>query len=154
MHITELLDHFMFQGPNGSHSCLVFPVMGPRVIGLLHDHIPGGGTLIHKSKRFSLQAARQILLQALMGLQYLHQRDIVHGDFHAGNWLLELHDLNKASEEELSQDPRRISAPVRRLDGTQNAQDLRHLTLDEPLYRWIETGNNLCVRIADFGNGA
>ena len=130
-----------------------FLAMGPRVIGLLRDHIPGKGTLLGKSKRFSIPAARQILLQVLMGLDYLHSKNIAHGDFHAGNWLLELQDINELSEEDLSQDLDKISAPVRRLDGKQNARDPRYLTLDEPLYRWIATGANLCVRIADLGNG-
>ena len=143
----------MLRGPNGSHSCLVFPPMGPSVIGLLHDHIPGEGTHLRKLKRFSIPAARQILLQALVGLDYLHSKNIVHGDFHPGNWLLELQDINELSEEDSSQDPDKISAPVRRLDGKQNAGDPRHLTLNEPLFRWIATGANLCVRIADLGNG-
>ena len=143
----------MLHGPNGSHSCLIFPAMGPRVIGLLHDHIPGEDTLLRTSKRFSIPAARQILLQALVGLDYLHGKNIVHGDFHAGNWLLELQDINELSEEDLSQGPDKISAPVRRLDGKQDAGDPRCLTLNEPLFRWIATGANLCVMIADLGNG-
>ena len=128
--------------------------MGPRVIGLLHDRIPGEDPFLRTSKRFSIPAARQILLQALVGLDYLHGKNIVHGDFHAGNWLLDLQNINELSEEDLSQDPDKISAPVRRLDGKQNAGDPRYLTLDEPLFRWIATGANWCVRIADLGNGA
>jgi hypothetical protein len=31
------------------HSCLVFPAMGPMVIGLLHDPIPGNGSFHGKS---------------------------------------------------------------------------------------------------------
>jgi serine/threonine-protein kinase SRPK3 len=153
MHVIQLIDHFTIHGPNGTHSCLVFPAMGPRVIGLLHDPIPGNGSLHGKSKRFSLPAARQILLQAATGLDYLHNKSIVHGDFHVGNWLLELQDLDELLDKDLSQDPKNVSAPVRRLDGKQSAGHPRYLTLSEPLYEWIATGANLCVRIADLGNG-
>jgi len=154
MHVIQLIDHFTIHGPNGSHSCLVFPAMGPRVIGLLHDPIPGRSSdFYEKPKRFSLPVARRILLQALTGLDYLHNRGIVHGDFHAGNWLFELQDINELSDKDLSQDPRNTSVPVRRLEGKQNAGDPQHLTLNEPLYEWIATGAKLCVRVADLGNG-
>jgi serine/threonine protein kinase len=89
-----------------------------------------------------MPAARQILLQALIGLDHLHRQNIVHGDFHAGNSLLELQDINQLSDKDISQDPKKISEPVRRLDGEKNAGDPRHLTRNDPLYQWIATGPN------------
>ena len=152
-YVIQLMNHFNIHGPNGSHSCLVFPAMGPTVISLLHDHIPGSGSVLENWVRFPLPVARRILLQALNGLDYLHSRGIVHGDFHAGNWLFELQDIDKLSEKRLSQDPRNASIPVRRLEGKQSAGDPRYLTVCEPLYEWIATGANLGIKIADLGNG-
>lgn len=40
----------------------------------------------------SISAARQIILQALTGLDHLHGQRIVHGDFYGVTWVLELQD--------------------------------------------------------------
>jgi serine/threonine-protein kinase SRPK3 len=155
-HVVELIDHFTIQGPNGSHSCLVFPALGPSIIDVLHLS-PSAGigaeADFDKSTRLSISAARKILLQALMGLDHLHRQNIIHGDFHGGNWLLELQDINRLSDTDIAQYPKKISEPVRRLDGKENTGDPRHLTRNDPLYKWIATGPDLGVRIVDLGSG-
>ena len=37
-HITRLLDHFVHKGPNGSHDCLVFPLLGPSTSTLINPY--------------------------------------------------------------------------------------------------------------------
>lgn len=36
-HITRLLTSFVHQGPNGSHTCLVFPLLGPSALNIVDD---------------------------------------------------------------------------------------------------------------------
>ena len=41
VHVIHLIDHFVVQGPNSSHSCLVFRKLGPSIYDVL-DPIPDG----------------------------------------------------------------------------------------------------------------
>ena len=66
-YIALPLDHFYIMGPNGSHLCLVLPVLGPRIPVIWH-------TLPEPSK-----TARSIALQVTRGLQFLHRNGICHG---------------------------------------------------------------------------
>lgn len=60
-------DHFWTEGPNGTHLCLVLPVLGPRVPDIL--------ALANNPLRFSKSAA----IQVVEGLEFLHRKGICHG---------------------------------------------------------------------------
>lgn len=66
-HICVPLDSFWIDGPNGSHLCLVYPVLGPPV-----DSI---------SKEFEdpAKALRKIASQAVLAMDLLHNHGICHG---------------------------------------------------------------------------
>ena len=106
-----------------------------------------------QNKRFALSAARTMLHQVLLGLDFIHSRGLVHGDFHSGNWLLSLREMSNVSVEDVCQSEDRVSAPVRRLDGSSDSSDPPFLTLDQPLREWVATGNDLQIKISDLGNG-
>jgi hypothetical protein len=44
-YIVQLLDRFTHQGPNGSHLCLVFELLGPSVDAVVQDYNDGGDRL-------------------------------------------------------------------------------------------------------------
>jgi serine/threonine protein kinase len=61
------LDHFQIDGPNGSHTCFVYPVLGPRVSCIL------------KGFENPEKALRKVALQAVQGMATLHSHGICHG---------------------------------------------------------------------------
>lgn len=67
-HVMPLLDHFIHDGPNGSHLCLVFPVMWSDLGSMTDEDEP-------YPPDYLLALSKQILL----GLDFLHTRDIIHG---------------------------------------------------------------------------
>lgn len=70
----SLLDHFYHVGPNGKHLCLVSEVGGPSIKEF--NECPGEYT---GSRRLEASVARSVSLQAINGLNYIHDTGIVHG---------------------------------------------------------------------------
>ena len=66
-HVVELLDHFYHTGPNGSHLCLVFPVMISDVQEMIVTWTPRQAGYVETMSH-----------QILLGLDFLHRSDIVH----------------------------------------------------------------------------
>lgn len=63
----RLVDHFDLDGPNGRHHCLVLEPLGPSVSDIAEarsdDRLPGS-------------LARTVARQALVGLDFLHDRKL------------------------------------------------------------------------------
>jgi hypothetical protein len=69
-HIPKVLDHFWLDGPNGRHSCLVLPALGPSAQQVMKTS---------ETKRLKGQTARSVSLQAAQTLGYLHSIGLGHG---------------------------------------------------------------------------
>lgn len=78
--------HFWLQGPNGTHLCLVFPVMGPSILSQMEA---------------STDTIKDVLTQAGTSLRFLHAHGICHGDFTSDNILLHINDVEKVSRKEM-----------------------------------------------------
>lgn len=63
-HVISLLDHFRHAGPNGTHVCIVFEVLGENLLGLIKRHQANG---------VPMHLVRQIAKQVLLGLDYMHR---------------------------------------------------------------------------------
>lgn len=75
-HVLQLLDQFEHKGPNGVHLCLVFPVM-------MSD---GEAMTVRENPRCS-GYVREVSKQILLGLNYLHDQGLIHGDLQPANIL-------------------------------------------------------------------
>ncbi|KAK4690357.1 serine/threonine-protein kinase SRPK3, partial [Lecanoromycetidae sp. Uapishka_2] len=86
-HVVSLLDSFEHKGPNGTHVCMVFEVLGENLLGLIkrwnHRGIP-------------MPLVKQITKQVLLGLDYMHREcGIIHTDLKPENVLIEIGDVEQ-----------------------------------------------------------
>lgn len=63
-HVMAFLDHFRHKGPNGTHVCMVFEVLGENLLGLIKRH---------QNKGVPMHLVKQIAKQVLLGLDYMHR---------------------------------------------------------------------------------
>jgi serine/threonine-protein kinase SRPK3 len=70
-HVMFMTDDFDLTGPNGSHKCLVFDLVGPNIPDITETYFSDG--------RLPGDLAKRIAKQALIGLESLHQHKICHG---------------------------------------------------------------------------
>lgn len=63
-HVISFLDHFKHKGPNGTHVCMVFEVLGENLLGLIKRH---------QNKGVPMHLVKQIAKQVLSGLDYMHR---------------------------------------------------------------------------------
>lgn len=66
-HVLELLDHFKHDGPNGTHLCLVLPVMPSDGEGMTITGNPHQAAYVQSVSK-----------QILLGLDFLHALGIIH----------------------------------------------------------------------------
>ncbi|KAK3896577.1 protein kinase dsk1 [Staphylotrichum tortipilum] len=94
-HITQLIDCFHHDGPNGRHLCLVLGLLGPKASSI-NDECP--------QYRLDGLVARSVSRQLLLAVDYLYSAGIAHGDIHAGNVLFCVPELESAPLELVLED--------------------------------------------------
>ncbi|KAH8689916.1 kinase-like domain-containing protein [Talaromyces proteolyticus] len=122
-HVMCILDDFELEGPNGTHKCLVFELLGPSVTDVTDAHFPDG--------RLPGKLAKSVAKQAFIGLDTLHQQKIGHGDLHTRNLAFTMPCLDDLPEGEYPGVPEYI---------------VRHAVYR--LHPWSSLSN---IKIVDFG---
>lgn len=143
--IMMLKDQFSLQGPNGSHDCLAYEVLGPS-IAYVREESTGSSTTAY----LTLTCARKIVHRVLLGLDYMHSVGLVHGDLYAANVLFAVKELSQEPIDNLRQPYDEISVDVKRISGPQQPGDPQNLTLNRPLNLFISPDGN--VKLSDLGN--
>jgi serine/threonine protein kinase len=109
--------------------------------------------MLGKRSRYPKAMAKTILKHTLSGLAFLHKHGIVHGDVQPGNLLFAISDLRSISEERLHQDQTKISKPLCRRDGKFDPWGPKYLALGQPLYKYVDLGPNMTIKLSDLGSG-
>ena len=93
-HVISFLDHFRHRGPNGTHVCMVFEVLGENLLGLIRRH---------QNKGVPLHLVKQIAKQVLLGLDYMHRCcGMIHTDLKPENVLICIDDVENIIQTELA----------------------------------------------------
>ncbi|KAG4259190.1 serine/threonine protein kinase [Fusarium proliferatum] len=82
-HVREVRDTFKLSGPNGEHEVFVMPPLGMSLRTLQE---------LQQDNVFQQALVRSALDQTLLGLNYLHDADVIHTDIHSDNLLVALAD--------------------------------------------------------------
>jgi non-specific serine/threonine protein kinase len=156
-HITRLLDEFEHHGPNGVHKCLVFEPMGPSVNSMVEEQPQFKPRRLEMNVRYPPWMAKSILKQSLQALAFLHENDIAHGDFHPGNMLFTLDNIDSTPEDVLRQEEdvaaRLVSPLVQRVDGKDNKWAPGYLCVAQPLVPFTCYAEGFKVKLSDMGGG-
>lgn len=108
-HVISFLDHFRHKGPNGTHVCMVFEVLGENLLGLIKRH---------QNKGVPMPLVRQIAKQILLGLDYMHRCcGVIHTDLKPENVLICIDDVESIIEAELAAQSASATPPPTRLVG-------------------------------------
>ncbi|TRM68865.1 kinase-like domain-containing protein [Schizophyllum amplum] len=95
-HVIGFLDHFRHEGPNGTHVCMVFEVLGENLLGLIRRY---------ENKGVPMLLVKQIAKQVLLGLDYMHKYcGVIHTDIKPENVLVAIDDVEAVIEAESSPD--------------------------------------------------
>jgi serine/threonine protein kinase len=156
-HVTEPIDHFQQEGPNGIHLCLLFEPMGPSANTMVEELPCFKPRHVSMKIQYPMWMAKRLLRQALQGLAFLHDNNIAHGDLQSGNMLFKLDLSNISEKEELKQDDNyqygAISPLIERLDGKMDKWAPRYLAVPQPLAGYVNLDHDFKVKLSDLGAG-
>ncbi|TIC52716.1 kinase-like protein [Wallemia mellicola] len=99
-HSVLLLDHFRHKGPNGSHVCMVFEVLGENLLGLIKRY---------QHRGVPIPIVKQVAKQVLLSLDYMHNKcGIIHTDIKPENVLICIDDVEAVVRAELENTPQAV----------------------------------------------
>jgi non-specific serine/threonine protein kinase len=99
---------------------------------------------------FPLWTAKSIMWQTLLGLDYMLENAIVHGDVQPRNLLFTLEDLRSRSVAELEQDKDIPLTPVSKaeIDGVKLP---KYIVPADSLMRYLDISRPFTVKVSDLG---
>ena len=79
-YIVQLLDDFFHQGPNGTHQCLVFELLGPTVHAVVQDTVDAVVQEIYEGLDvLEPETILRMSEQLLQAINFIHEVGYAHG---------------------------------------------------------------------------
>ncbi|KAK9242163.1 kinase-like domain-protein [Lipomyces tetrasporus] len=143
--VVQLIDEFLHQGPNGTHQCLVFELLGPSVDVVVSDYHESGDCI-------EPETILRLSDQLLQAISFIHEVGYAHGDISGRNVIFSCNYLSQLTEEKLFEV---LGTPeleeLARLDGKPLDTRLpKHLVKTTGWDDWIDEDDE-DLRIIDFG---
>ncbi|KAL2839594.1 kinase-like domain-containing protein [Aspergillus pseudoustus] len=143
-YVSSLLDEFTIDGPNGRHLYLISEAAGCSIAQ------PKEAST---TWMFPVNVARAIAAQTLLGLDYIHSCQVVHGDLHSNNILFRMPSIEQLSIDGLYSKlgaPQKL--PVERLDKGSNGPGVPSYCVSPGMiFESSEDIINPQILISDFG---
>ncbi|KAK4653424.1 hypothetical protein QC762_0083450 [Podospora pseudocomata] len=105
-YICHIVDDFEHQGPNGTHVCLVFELMG--------ETLRSFGAWF-KDNQLPYPVIHRFTIQLLLALDYAHGCDVIHTDIKPDNIFVKFRDTSQIESGYL------VQAPIPKQDRTEEA---------------------------------
>ncbi|KAL2397852.1 hypothetical protein ABEF93_005655 [Exophiala dermatitidis] len=138
-YVIELLDHFQHNGPNGTHLCLVLPVM-----------LSDGSEMTVRGQPRDAGYIKKLSARLILGLDFLHTSNVIHCDLQPANILF---SVAEPSDFEIQlQNPE--FCPVKWLEGTVPDESAPKYLLPSQRFRGALDKmkiSSLVVKIGDLG---
>eukprot|EP01043_Picozoa_sp_COSAG02_P028359 COSAG02_NODE_1715_length_11211_cov_8.483801_6_plen_328_part_00 len=155
-YVVQLVDSFTHDGPNGTHVCMVFEMMGQNLLSLIKYFQYGG---------IPLDAVKVISRQIAEGLDYAHTKcSLIHTDLKPENVLICLRPRDQQKLQQLAERAHEM-ATAQQANGEPGAgqpaaavshQDVKrlHAALNAIVVPRYETWSpeDYRVKVVDFGN--
>ncbi|EFY93180.1 protein kinase-like protein [Metarhizium acridum CQMa 102] len=93
--VRQIDDSFQIQGPNGIHDVLIMKPLGMSMRTLQN---------MQKGRIFKQEVTARAIEQVLLGINFLHEANVIHTDLHSDNLLIALTSdtiLSKVEENEI-----------------------------------------------------
>ncbi|KAL2194993.1 kinase-like domain-containing protein [Corynascus similis CBS 632.67] len=122
-YICHLLDDFEHEGPNGTHVCLVFELMGETLWSF--------GAWFRES-RIPYAVMRRFTFQLVLAIDFAHDHDVIHTDIKPDNIFVKFRDRSLIESDYLA------NVPIPQQDRTEEkytpipSRSLRGSYFDEP----------------------
>jgi len=138
-HVITLQDYFKHRGPNGEHGSLVFEVMAPSTASMVECLPKPLISKMGQEDRYPIWMSKSILQEALLGIDFLHQSGISHGDLQPGNLLFSVADMKSVDEIRLLQQEIHPTSlqPIESQDGKVGLWAPKYLAVNQPLTEFV-----------------
>ncbi|KAF7316218.1 Protein kinase [Mycena indigotica] len=148
-HVARMFDAFIHEGPNGKHQCIVGEILGPDLGSYVGDY--------WETDCFPPDMVRRLFGQTALGVRYLHQRGVVHGDLHQGNVLLRLpmdwgsleKELDKPEKYDYGPDSHSPHRPKYLVSGIGDNYKLLRLCLQQPYIKITDFSESIIPALPD-----
>jgi serine/threonine-protein kinase SRPK3 len=139
--VVHLLDHFTHKGPNGTHVCMVFPLLGRNLLEWQKSL---------KDDLLDIPTLKQIMRQLLQAIDFMHREcKMIHTDLKLENILLSTKEEKTYTVDEIKEEIRKqmeIYPP-----SNEKNFDYKNYQIMKSCPETIED-DCLNIKLVDFGN--
>lgn len=141
-HIVVPIEEFWIEGPNGSHLCLIMPLLGCDVMSWRLS--------IDWRQEESGVEPKEICRQVVTALSFLHKQGICHGDFRPGNILMQVDGIDSLNKDQIVDILGQPDLRYIEEDSAARRTGPEYCVVPIPSYKWTKLVSPK-IAVVDFG---